>query len=117
MQIKKTKQNDSGITAGGRLTPILGPIKRIKIGVFYKIIWFAEQTVQDRIDKEQYLISYNHSAPIKTSSQAKKNTNMLQDTFVAYFGPKLNIQLCKDVKFWPGMQTDTKHLQPWEKCV
>lgn len=89
MQIKKTKQNDSGITAGGRLTPILGPIKRIKIGVFYKIIWFAEQTVQDRIDKEQYLISYNHSAPIKTSSQAKKKYQHVTGRFCCILRPKV----------------------------
>ena len=57
--------------------------------------------------KKRYLIFYNHSGPIKTSSHP---SNILQDTYVAYFSPKLNVQLRKDVKFWPGMQTDMKHL-------
>ena len=48
---------------------------------------------------------------------AKRNY-MLQKAHVAHFGPESNTRLCKDIIFWPGMQSDIRNAcQSCGKCA
>ena len=48
---------------------------------------------------------------------AKRNY-MLQKAHVAHFGPESNTRLCKDITFWPGMQSDIRNAcQSCGKCA